>query len=702
MFFLTMMALLSNLQYNVVWKDLDIYIPLHEEVTPYTFIPSVEVYLDQKKVDGLDIYYHRGVERTFLSVLHSREVKTFYIKYRVYIPSIGFDEVVTVSFHIIDITKPTIEVVSDIKFAVGQKVHVLEHIVVSDNYDISTQIKVIVDVSKLNAHSVGLYPVMIKAIDTSGNETVLTVYVEIYDAIAPEITLIKPIVIEPHEEIAIFQFIKVKDNVDSFVSVSIDDQFVLYDTLGTYPIFIYAIDQSLNQTSISYQVEIKDNISPVLILVSQTLVIDINDIVTEEMLLSYVISMTDNFDLNPELSIKDDINPYKIGIYNIYYTLKDQSGNVTEKTLKVHVVDLIAPFVSLRVERLSFEVFQEIKPLITYVDISDNYDSFESIQINIKDTININKIGTYEMTVEVADTSKNKKTYRFFVDVVDTTPPVLDSTEVIMITTFQRPDYISLLVYRDQYDIKQSLTLIVEDEDVDYNEMGKHTIQIHISDTSNNTATFQIEIIMIDLIPPEIVLSIDVLYIDIERFTFNPIQYISRIEDNREDITFDKVNIINPVLPEIGVYEVLYEVFDNSGLYGYKTLKVFVIDSSKPVVTSSNLSFQSSNNIDVLSGIEIEDHTQTNIMMLNEFHMTKKGVQTLYYVVYDAFGNETFFSRTITVEDRSLVNRLKPYIKSFSTLSVGSLAAFILWRYFTKVDFDKKSYFKYNESMTED
>ena len=198
MFFLTMMALLSNIQYNVVWKDLDVYIPLHEEVTPYTLIPSVEVYVDQKKVDGLDIYYHRGVERTFLSVVHSREVKTFYIKYRVYIPSIGVDEVVTVSFHIIDITIPTIHVLSDIKFAVGQKINMLEHIEVSDNYDVSTQIKVIVDVSKLNALSVGLYPVLIKAIDTSGNESERTIFVEIYDAIAPEITLIKTIVIEPN------------------------------------------------------------------------------------------------------------------------------------------------------------------------------------------------------------------------------------------------------------------------------------------------------------------------------------------------------------------------------------------------------------------------------------------------------------------------------------------------------------------------
>lgn len=702
MFFLTMMALLSNIQYNVVWKDLDVYIPLHEEVTPYTLLPSVEVYVDQKKVDGLDIYYHRGVERTFLSVVHSREVKTFYIKYRVYIPSIGVDEVVTVSFHIIDITTPTIQVRSDIKFAVGQKINMLEHIEVSDNYDVSTQIKVIVDVSKLNALSVGLYPVLIKAIDTSGNESERTIFVEIYDAIAPEITLIKPIVIEPNTEITIHQFIKVKDNVDSFITVTMDDSFVLYDTLGVYPIFIYARDQSLNQTSVTYQVEIKDRIAPVLILVSQAQVTNVNEIVTEEMLLSFVISMTDNYDLNPRLDIKNDINPFKIGVYNIYYTLTDQSGNKEEKTLKIHVVDHIAPVVTLIDETLTFEVFQKLKPLMTYFQISDNYDPLESIQVIIKDTINIHKIGTYDVTVEVTDTSKNKKTYRFFVDVVDTKPPVLDFKEPIIITTFERPDYASLLLYSDQYDEKQSLTLIVEDEGVNYQEMGKHTLVIHIVDTSNNSATFYVEIVIVDTIEPEIILSIEVLYIDIERFSFDPVSFITRIEDNRENIPIERVTIFNPVVPRIGIYEVFYEVVDNSGLFGFKTLKVFVIDSSKPVVKASNLTLKSSLDIDVLAGIEVIDHSQTKIVVLNEFHMTKKGLQTMYYVVYDAFGNETFFSRTILIEDSSVSARISPYINTVSTLSVGSIGVFMLWHYFAKVDFDKKSYFKYNKTMTED
>ena len=702
MFFLTLMALISNIGYNVVWNDLDVYIPLNEEVTPYTLIPSVFVYYNNEKLENLDIYYHRGVERTFLSVVNSRDVKTFYIKYRVYIPSIGVDEIATVAFHIVDTIKPTIQIQSGISFAFGQKIELLQHIEVKDNYDASTDIKIILDTSNLNIHRVGIYQVLVKAIDTSGNESQMRMDVEIYDKIAPEITFVKPIIIEPHTEILIHQFIKVKDNVDSFIKVSIDDTFVLYDTLGVYPIFIYAQDQSLNQTSISYEVEIKDTLNPELILVSQTQVIQIHETVTEELLRSYVISMTDNFDLSPVLDIKEEINPFKIGVYNIYYTLTDQSGNSTEKTLKIHVVDQIAPTVTSRLDRLSFEVFQELKPLITYFDIRDNYDTFESIQITIKDDININKIGTYELTIDVIDTSKNKKTYRFFVDIMDTTAPTLDLMETIIITTFQRPEYQTLLVYRDQYDSKQSLTLLVFDEAINYLEMGKHTLQIFISDTSNNTSTFDIEILIIDTIPPEIILSLEVLYIDIEQFSFNPMTYILRVDDNREDINNEQVHMSHEVIPQIGFYEVLYEVYDSSGLYGFKVLSVYVIDSTKPVVKSQNLSFQSNDQIDVLAGIEVSDHSQTKIIVLNEFQMTKNGVQTLYYVVYDTFGNETFFSRTITLEDTRIIARVSPYIQSISTLSVGSIFAFIMWYYFTKVDFDKKPYFKYNKTMTED
>lgn len=700
MFFLSFIFFLNTQSYQVVWHHQDIYIPLETEVTPYTLLPYVEVYQNNEVLEDIEIFYQRGVERTFLSVIQSREVKTYHIKYRVYIPSINYDEIVTISFHIVDLIPPEVTVLEDIKFVVNQKIDILKFLTIKDNYYAKDVLHIIIDFSKVDVSKVGNFEVNIRVKDPSGNETVMTIPIEIYDNQAPSITLIKQFVIEPNTKMNLLDYIKVKDDVDHFIKIILDDAYVMYDQIGTYPIWIHAIDQSGNQSSISHELEIKDRIKPVLKVVSSTPIIEVHEEITNEHIQSYVVEFYDNFDHNPKLSWIEDIDASKIGTYNIEYSGIDQSLNEIHVTLKIIVQDTIAPDVSVK-DNLVIDVYSNVRPILTYFMVEDNYYAFEELTIQIKSSIDVEKVGIYEVLLEVSDPSKNKKTYRFYMHVMDRTPPILIQNEPIIISNFMRPSYDDILMFEDQYDKKSDIYLVIKDDHIDYLHMGHHDMNITLMDSSLNEAEYMIQIIIMDLSPPILTLSHTEVYIDIEKFSFHALDYIATIEDNQITLTLEDVIVIGDVKREIGTYVVMYEVFDVNGLSDSVSLIVKVMDYSSPHVEVEDIRLKYGEVIDREKGITISDQSQYQLIHLNTFDSNQLGHHVMYYVAYDIYGNETFFKRTITVEKSGILQELEPYYESMFILSIGSLLTFLLWFYYARRAFDKNPTFEYNETMIE-
>ena len=125
---------------------------------------------------------------------------------------------------------------------------ILKIIKVSE-YDSESNIDLFIDSSKVNIYMLlGTYEVIIRATDQSKNTTTKIVQYEIYDHIAPVITITKPLKIEVHQKLDIHSFLSVKDNYDKNVELTVDTHFVDFMKLGTYPLFIYAIDASKNTT----------------------------------------------------------------------------------------------------------------------------------------------------------------------------------------------------------------------------------------------------------------------------------------------------------------------------------------------------------------------------------------------------------------------------------------------------------------------
>ena len=78
MFFL-LWSLLNVQQFDVVWTHQEVYINVYDDVQSYTLLPEATLYVNGEQVITNHMTYERGVDRTFLSVLTSVELKTFYI-----------------------------------------------------------------------------------------------------------------------------------------------------------------------------------------------------------------------------------------------------------------------------------------------------------------------------------------------------------------------------------------------------------------------------------------------------------------------------------------------------------------------------------------------------------------------------------------------------------------------------------------------
>lgn len=111
------------------------------------------------------------------------------------------------------------------------------------------------------------------------------------------------------------------------------------------------------------------------------------------------------------------IDTHKLGKQYIIYEVRNKIGIIKKKKRTIRVVDSKAPVITLLGDKE-----MEIKLGEKYIDpgyeMIDNVDGNISKQVKIKNNINNNKIGTYEIIYTGIDSSKNKTTCKRLVKVV--------------------------------------------------------------------------------------------------------------------------------------------------------------------------------------------------------------------------------------------------------------------------------------------
>ena len=701
MFFLLLSLLFSpSDHYEIQFFETEVFMPLGSNPYDYTEIPYAKVFKNGQEVIGARLIYERGVERTFLSVLHTKDVKSFYIKYRVHAPDYKLSQTTTITFSVYDDIAPKITLKHDLIYGVGQKIQLLEAFTFEDNYNDRSDLYVYIFDAEVNINRVGSYEVIVLVRDQSMNERKETFTVEVKDFEPPTIDIKKDMIIDIFTTLDIQQFVTVKDNQDQNLIIELDTSNVHFDQLGSYIIGICVKDTSLNQSCITTMITLIDRIPPELTLISYVPTIEVNTLDAHLNLQDFIVSVKDNVDdiHLDDVSIQSDLNVEKIGQYTIVYSVEDHSNNKTSIPLKVNVKDTTPPIIT-HIEPLVFDVNASILPWGTYMTIEDNYDPLLSIETRFESNVNIKQIGIYTLEVQLKDVSKNQATYIFYVEVVDRIPPQVDIQEPVIISNFSKPDYGSIIKVTDNYASFAELHIVVYDDDIPYDTVGMYHIEMHVIDPSLNITKVWLEVMIVDVIPPQINLITNEIILDVMINTHDFRDYIESVHDNISELDIEDVIIHHQVqFGTIGKYDVIYELSDDSYTKTSALLEVYIDVLTKYDASNQDLFFYQGDNIHLLDALTYEPLYIKNMSMYyDEKLFYESGIYEVIFVLYDVAGHHQVLTSLITVEEKPLQQALKAYLPMGSTLIIGLILSIVLKVYFGRTYFDKHQQFNYNK-----
>lgn len=685
-FFLMLLQGISVLLMRVEWVHDYIIVPVFSNFEDFRYLPEAKLYVDDILIeDALVTYERNGVEWTFISTVNTSLVKKYSIKYRADFPEYNYYQIHTIIFDVVDTSPPIFTSYDDLNMTIDQDViDFLQGVIAVDNYDDAYDIIISCDTSHVLFDYVGEYVITYQAQDLSGNVSYQDVLLKIIDPLPPEIKLIKPIIINVGGFFQWQDFLTVKDNVDQDIYIQVIDDDVIYDEVGTYALMIKAKDLSGNVSYKNLMINIKDLESPELMLKSQPPDLLVYTQLTSDILLSYVIAIHDNVD---ELKLQDilithDIEMDTLGTYQATYSLFDYSGNHVSKTIEIHVVDNIKPTIDI-VKPLIFDVYDKEPLWLEYIQLSDNYDASDDLTFKLIESLRMDVIGYYLITIEVTDTSRNKAIYQGYIEVVDRIAPTIVQQNDILITDFEKKDITLYFVYEDQYDFHDEISVLVDDSTVDYLHTGSYVATVYATDQSNNRTSLVFEIMVIDIIEPELTLTSNTHMMKIEDDIIDLKQFIKSASDNYDQIQVDDVLIISDIVwSKIGQYEVIFRLSDQSKNMVEQVFILTIDDLSAPTLEMDELIITQGDLLDVMTGVISSDNVGIKSIEVypNDIDTSQPGSYILTYLCFDERGNYISQDRLLTIYPKEEDVNVLDFLPSAVILLLGGAMLFIIYR----------------------
>ncbi|AUD62429.1 hypothetical protein BK010_02090 [Tenericutes bacterium MO-XQ] len=669
---------------QVIWTHTEIDVPVYSDLEDYIEIPKAKLSIDGVLVDDIPSYVRDGVNRTFLSTVVTSYCKTYYIYFEAYFEDYNINEKQLIQINVVDQIKPKITYIPTYQIDVyGEPPDLYQHLIFSDNYDAVEDLDIFIDDQLVNYDIVGTYDIVYLIKDTSGNENRYTRTLEVIDRHPPIQEMINPLIIEVHELLNINDYIDFKDNYDQILNINVIGDEEPFDQLGYYDIKVVAVDRSKNVSEISYILEVVDQTPPDLILVSYPPPLDIFEAFDLEDCYQYVLSYTDNYDeLNQDdIKIIYDVDINRVGKYQIYFEISDHSGNKTNKTLSIEVKDQVGPSIEINTP-LVFEVFSQ-KPIIrSLITIDDNYCDDAAIDVDIKEKIDMNKIGFYELTIEASDAYDNKTILYTTIEIIDTIPPEITQVSDILLSDFEEKELSIYFNAYDAYDLDHTIIEVL-DHEVDYKKVGVYEITVMAYDQSNNQATLITEVFVVDVEPPVLELTCTELLINLNQIDIDYLSYVNQVSDNYSQLTiYDLIIDSNLDTLNLGKYEITYTLVDQSFNQTTLILTVFVVDQEPPVIEGSNLYKNMFDSVDVMEGIYVSDNVTvyeiySSIELLDTSY---PGSYEVYYVAIDSSGNQSSFSRMIYISETNEPFTLEEFTPIIVIVLVGLSILYYLYK----------------------
>jgi 2',3'-cyclic-nucleotide 2'-phosphodiesterase (5'-nucleotidase family) len=536
-----------------------------------------------------------------------------------------------------------------------------------DNIDGNITTSILIDDTQVDLTKGGVYSLIYSVTDSSGNTTTKNVSVTVIEGQTSIDTNIPVIIGYSHitHEFGnptpnYLSGVTAFDLEDGYLtsSIVVNDTNVDLTTLGTYQLTYFVADQALNSITITINVTVVDTTAPQLIGL-KNLDYYIGDPFPD---FREGVTAIDSYDgdLSSQIIIDaHDFDYQTIGTYPITYTVTDSSGNVATETIDIVVIDPSYPVI-YGTKNLIIEVNTVEPNYLDGVSAFDLYDGDLTEWITVDDTlVNLTQFGTYELTYSVTDLSLNRSEIKITVTVQDlTSPQLLGLSNMIYILDDPYPNFRQGVTAIDNYDGDLTQNIIVNSLDFDDWVLGTYQIIYTVTDSSSNTTTVTIDIEVIDQTPP-VLLNTKNFIIPVNGDHPNYLEGLIAFDNYDGNLTtliiFDD-SLVN--LEQVGIYPVLISVSDYSGNTTTKSINVYVLDQTPPVIygTQNHTHLIGDEEPNLLQGVTAIDYVDGDVSsdLVIEFGQLDFDIAGLYiitYVVTDFAGNRATHQVTVTVID---------------------------------------------------
>lgn len=500
--------------------------------------------------------------------------------------------------------------------------------------------------------TLGDYTLTYTAVDGAGNSVSVTRTVHVTDQEAPVITVSNSdVTVEvgaPFSENDVLAGVSAADNVDGSVTVAADVSQVNSAQIGDYTVTYSATDAAGHTATAIATVHVVDTTAPQITLNGNNP--DSVEVAQGGTYADAGATVTDNSGEAIAAVVSGSVNAAAVGTYTLTYTATDSSGNESNVTRTVEVVDTTPPVITLNGDN-PMNILLNTSYNEPGASVSDN--SGETLTVTITGSVDSTTAGTYTVTYEATDSSNNTATVTRTVNVTNGNAPVItlegDDPYIVEINTpYVDPGASATDVEDGTVAVRNDAATAVH-----MDILGEYTVTYTAEDSQNNIVHASRTVRVVDTTAPVITLNgSNPMVVNQDAVFTDP---GATVTDNSGE-TLD-VNVTGTVdTAVVGNYTLTYTAADSSGNQASVTRTVTVIDVTAPVITTggdvtvevhtpyvdAGATAQDNVDGDISSNISV-DTALVNTDVLGDYTVT--------YSVADSAGNTATATITVHVVD---------------------------------------------------
>lgn len=292
-------------------------------------------------------------------------------------------------------------------------------------------------------------------------------------------------------------------------------------------------------------------------------------------------------------------NKHRLGLYDVIFRANDSSNNYTYFTVFIQVIDTVAPVITVTTPIIATNDKRlSIQEITSYLQITDNYDDLNNITLElISDNYsnNYNKVGTYNITFKVTDSSFNSIEKVVSVSVIDVIKPTISGPMNHIKSNklnVSIDEFVSLYEAIDETDgiISNRITILEDNYTFNQYKKGVYEVKLGVKDIAGNEEVIIITIEVIDEIGPVFYIDRTKIVIDLSDNVLSTLDIINYYKKANLILENKIINIIEDTYSENknipGVYKLVLG-YDDERL----EIEIEVLDKLEKIEEKEKVSF---------------------------------------------------------------------------------------------------------------